>query len=148
MRVCDVTFSGCATARKCCEVSYCRLETMCSVWVCDVHWTGRSRETGYLKSRSRNKKGWAPLTLGTACFAYDRTVIHQRRVEKSAFQDQSEKTSVWIIKWTTLLGIFCKMSFTPTVTSCYHVHADAHLSVALLCYLGVETSLLTVSCIE
>ena len=32
----------------------------------------------------------------------------------------------------------------PTVTSCYHVHADAHLSVALL-YLGVtgaETSLL------
>jgi len=52
---------------------------------------------------------------------------------------------VWIINWTTLLGIFCKISFTPTVTSCYHVHADAHLSAALLCYLGAiraETSLL------
>jgi len=39
--------------------------------------------------------------------------------------------------------MFCKISFTPTVTSCYHVHADAHLSVALVCYLdetGAETS--------
>jgi len=33
----------------------------------------------------------------------------------------------------------------PTVTSCYHVHSDARLSAALLCYLGAtgaETSLL------
>jgi len=52
----------------------------------------------------------------------------------------------------TLLGIFCKISFTPAITSCYQVHADAHLSVALLCYLdatGAETSvLLTAYCIE
>ena len=68
---------------------------------------------------------------GSACFAYDETVINQRRVEKSAFEDQSEKNSAWIIKGTTLLGIFCKISFTPTVTSCYHVHADTHLSAAL-----------------
>jgi len=51
-----------------------------------------------------------------------------------------------------LLGIFCKISFTPTVTSCYHVQADAHPSAALLCYLGAtgaETSmLLTACCIE
>jgi len=81
----------------------------------------------------------------SACFACDRTVTNQRRVEKSAFEDQSEENSVWRIKWTTLLGIFCKISFTPTVTSCCHVHADAHLSAALVCYLdatGTETSLL------
>jgi len=72
---------------------------------------------------------------GGACFAYDITAINQRRVKKSAFGDQSEENSVWIIKWTTLLGIFCKISFTPTVTSCYQVHADAHLSAALLCNL-------------
>jgi len=29
----------------------------------------------------------------SACFAYDKTVINQRRVEKSAFEDQSEETS-------------------------------------------------------
>jgi len=55
-------------------------------------------------------------------------------------------------KITTLLGIFCKMSFTPTVISCYHIHADAHLSAALVCHLdatGAETSLLlTAYCIE
>ena len=48
----------------------------------------------------------------SACFAYDKTVINQHRVEKSAFEDQSEENLVWIIKWTTLLGIFCKISFT------------------------------------
>jgi len=45
----------------------------------------------------------------------------------------------------TLLGIFCKIRFTTAVTSCYHVHADAHLPAALLCYLdetGAETSML------
>jgi len=88
----------------------------------------------------------------SACFAYDKTVINQRRVEKSAFKDQTEENSVWIIKWTTLLGIFCKISFTPTVTSCYQVLADAHLSAALLCNLGptgAEASLLlTAYCIE
>jgi len=30
----------------------------------------------------------------SACFAYDKTVINQRRVEKSAFEDQSEEKSV------------------------------------------------------
>ena len=34
----------------------------------------------------------------------------------------SEENSVWILKWTTLLGIFCKIRFTPVVTSCYQVH--------------------------
>jgi len=48
-------------------------------------------------------------------------------VEKSAFEDQSEENSVWIIKWTTLLGIFCKIRFTPTVTSCYHVQMHTYL---------------------
>ena len=36
------------------------------------------------------------------------------------------------------------------VTSCYHVHADAHLSAALVCYLdasGAETSMLLLNCI-
>jgi len=50
------------------------------------------------------------------------------------------------------LGKFCEISFAPTVTSCYQVHADAHLSAALLCNLGAtsaETSLmLTAYCIE
>jgi len=81
----------------------------------------------------------------SACFAYDKTVINERRVEKSAFENRSEENSVWIIKWTTLLGIFFKISFTSSVTSCYHVHADAHLSAALGCYLdatGAETSML------
>jgi len=27
----------------------------------------------------------------SACFAYDKTVINQRRVEKSAFEDKSEE---------------------------------------------------------
>jgi len=30
----------------------------------------------------------------SACFAYDKTVTNQRRVEKSAFEDQSEENSV------------------------------------------------------
>jgi len=30
----------------------------------------------------------------SACFAYDKTVINQLRVEKSAFEDQSEENSV------------------------------------------------------
>ena len=36
-----------------------------------------------------------------------------------------------------MLGTFCKISFTPAVTSCYQVHAlnaDAHLSAALFHY--------------
>jgi len=78
--------------------------------------------------------------------------MNKRMVERSAFEDQSEENSLWVMKWTTLLGIFCKIRFTPTVSSCYLVHADAHLSAALLCYLGAtcaETSmLLTAYCIE
>ena len=73
----------------------------------------------------------------SACFVYGKTVVNKPRVEKSAFEDQSEENSVWILKWTPLLGIFCKISFTPAVTSCYQAHAlnaDAHLSAALLCY--------------
>jgi len=31
---------------------------------------------------------------GSACFACEKTVINQRRVEKSAFEDQSEENSV------------------------------------------------------
>ena len=49
----------------------------------------------------------------------------------------SEENSVWILKWATLLGIFCKISLTPVVTSYYQIHArnaDAHLSAAVLCY--------------
>jgi len=75
---------------------------------------------------------------GSACFAYHKTVKNQRRIEKSAFENQSKENSVWIIKWTTLLGIFCKISFAPAVTSYYHVHADAHLSAALLCFLKMQ----------
>jgi len=72
----------------------------------------------------------------SACFAYDKTVINQRRVEKSTFENQQEEKPVWILKWMTLLGIFCKISFTPAVTSCYQVNAlnaGAHLSGAPLC---------------
>jgi len=70
--------------------------------------------------------------------------MNQLRVEKSDFEDQSEENSVCIIKRTTLLGMFCKISFTPTDTSCYQVHADPHLSAALCCLgaTGAETSLL------
>jgi len=39
-------------------------------------------------------------------FACGKTVTNQRGIEKSAFEDQSEEHSVWILKWTTLLGIF------------------------------------------
>ena len=66
---------------------------------------------------------------GSACFANEKTVINQRRVEKSAFEDQSEENSVWIIQSTTLLGIFCNISFTPTVTSSFQVHTDAHIPI-------------------
>ena len=59
----------------------------------------------------------------SALFAYDKTVINQRRVGNSAFGDHSEENSVWILKWTTLLGIFCKLSFTTAVTFCYQAHA-------------------------
>ena len=38
---------------------------------------------------------------GSGCFAYGRTVINQSKIEKLAFEDQSEENSVWIIKWTT-----------------------------------------------
>ena len=63
-----------------------------------------------------------------------------------------EENSVWILKWTTLLGIFCKISFTPAVTSCYQVHAlnaDAHLSAAL-CYFRCHwcRKLAAVNCIR
>jgi len=71
----------------------------------------------------------------SACFAYGKTVTNQRRVEKSAFEDNSEDNSV--LKCTTLLGIFCKIRFTPAVTFYCQVHAintDVHLSAALLCY--------------
>ena len=48
-------------------------------------------------------------------------------------------------KMNDFVGKFCKISSTPTVTSCCHVHTDPHLSAALVCYLdatGAETSLL------
>jgi len=64
----------------------------------------------------------------------------------------SEENSVWILKWTTLLGIFYKMSFTPAVTSYYLVralNADARLSAALLCYFRCHwcQNLAAVNCI-
>jgi len=34
-----------------------------------------------------------------------------------------------MLKSTTLLGIFCEASFTCDVTSCYQVHADAHMPI-------------------
>ena len=89
-----------------------------------------------------------------ACFACGKTVINQRRVEKSAFEDQLEENSVWVLKWTTLLGIFCKISFTPAVTFCYQVHApktDTYIpTAALLCYLRCHwcRNLSEVNCIE
>jgi len=68
---------------------------------------------------------------------YDKRVINQRRVEKQAVEDQSIEISVWILTWTTLLGIFCKIGSTPAVASCYQVHAlnpDPHQSAVLQCY--------------
>ena len=82
-----------------------------------------------------NKKFGNPWFRGGACFAYEKTVINQRMDEKSAFEDQSEENSVWIMKRMTLLEIFCNISFTPATTSCYQVHADARLYAAILCYL-------------
>jgi len=88
----------------------------------------------------------------SACFTYDKKVINQRRLVKSAFENQSEEKSVWIVKWTTLLEIFCKLSFRPAVTSCYQVHAinaDVHLSAALLCHFRCNwcRNLAAVNCI-
>jgi len=57
---------------------------------------------------------------------------------KVSFWGSVRGNSVWILKWTTLLGIFCKLRFTPTLTSCCQVHAlnaDSHLFAALLCCL-------------
>ena len=34
------------------------------------------------------------LAKASACFANDKTLINQRRVEKSAFENQSEENSV------------------------------------------------------
>ena len=38
----------------------------------------------------------------------------------------------WMLKWMTLLGIFCKVSFTRVVTSCYQAHVsniDDHMPI-------------------
>jgi len=89
----------------------------------------------------------------SACFAYGKPVINQRRAEKSAFEDQTEENTVWILKWMTLLGILCKLRFTPAGTSCYQVHAlkpmHTFLSAALLCYFRCHwcRNLAAVSCI-
>jgi len=40
-----------------------------------------------------NKKFGNPWFRGSACFSFEKTVINQRRVEKSAFEDQSEENS-------------------------------------------------------
>jgi len=42
---------------------------------------------------------------------------------KVSFWGSVRGNSVWILKLTTLLGIFCKRRFTPAVMSCYQVHA-------------------------
>jgi len=59
----------------------------------------------------------------SACFAHDKTAINQRRVEKSAFEDQSEENSV--------------------------KKADTHLSAALLLLLRCNwcQNLAAVTCI-
>jgi len=41
-----------------------------------------------------NKKFGNPWFRGSACFAHEKAVINQRRVEKSAFEDQSEENPV------------------------------------------------------
>jgi len=59
----------------------------------------------------------------------------------------TSKHLIWA-KWFVTIVLFFKICFTPAVTSCYQVRAlsaYAHLSAALLCYLGAtgaETSLL------
>jgi len=53
----------------------------------------------------------------SACFADGKAVINQRRVEKSAFENQSEEILVWMLKWTTLLGIFWEYKFY----ACCHI---------------------------
>ena len=63
---------------------------------------------------------WIFLVLfrASVCFAYGQRVINQRncRVEKSAFEDQSEENSVCILKLTTLLGILLQ---NMIYTCCY-----------------------------
>jgi len=85
----------------------------------------------------------------SACFAYYKTVIKQRMVVKSAFEDQSEENSMWILKWTTLLGTFWKIRFTPTVTSYNQVHAGVHRCATLLCCLWCHwcRNIAAVSCV-
>ena len=48
-------------------------------------------------------------------------------------------------KMNDFVGNILQNKFLPAVASCYHVHANAHLSAALVCYLdatGAETSML------
>ena len=61
----------------------------------------------------------------------------------------SDENSVWILKWTTLLGIFCKIRFTPAVTSYYQVYAQNAISAPLLCYFRCNwcRNLAAVNCI-
>jgi len=40
------------------------------------------------------KRVWHRWFRASACLAYDKTVINQRRVEKSDFEDQSEENLV------------------------------------------------------
>ena len=70
-------------------------------------------------------------------------------LKSQLFRICERKISVWIIKWTTLLGIICKINFTPTVASRYQVHADTHLFAALLCYFRCHwcRNLAVVNCI-
>ena len=89
---------------------------------------------------------------GSACFAYEKTIINQSWVEKSAFEDQSEENFSVNIKMNDFVGNILQISFTPTVASCYQVHplnADAHLSAALLCYFRCHwcRNLAAVNCI-
>ena len=72
----------------------------------------------------------------SACFDWQDSHISTQGW-KVRFWGSLRGNSVWILKWTNLLGIFCKLSFTPAVTSCYQVHAlnaDARLSATLLCF--------------
>jgi len=86
----------------------------------------------------------------SAYFTYEKTVINPRRVEKSAFEDQSEFSVN--NKMNDFVGNILQNKFHPY---CYILLSGTRrctLSVALLWYLGatgVETSLLlTAYCIE
>jgi len=73
-------------------------------------------------------------TFSPSYFSSQITYVEAEAVEFSRLRFHRKRTAS---ASTSLLGIFCKISFPPAVTSYYQVHAlnaDAQLSAALLCY--------------